>query len=164
MGKFLDGSALFSQSSMELLEELLMRISQLVTDIEHIGVIDINPLVLGDGWAHAANARVTIIPSPVASPMHLVISPYPNEFENKCFREGYGELLIRPIRRKMHRCCAHFMNPFLPAVSTCGFLPRSGIFNTACSSDLPKSITIGKSRWSPSKKTKEKKKCLPCRG
>lgn len=98
MGKFLDGSALFSRSSMELLEELLMRISQLVTDIEHIGVIDINPLVLGDGWAHAANARVTVIPSPVASPMHLVISPYPNEFENKCFREGYGELLIRPIR------------------------------------------------------------------
>jgi acetyltransferase len=83
---------------MELLEEILMRLSQLVTDIEHIAEIEINPLLLGDTWAAAVNTRVTIKPSPTPSPLHLVISPYPNEFENKVFREGFGELLVRPIR------------------------------------------------------------------
>ena len=84
--------------SIELLEEILMRVSQLVTDIEHIEELDINPLFLGDTWASAVNARVIVVPSSTPSPLHLVISPYPNEFENKVFREGFGELLIRPIR------------------------------------------------------------------
>jgi acetyltransferase len=84
--------------SIELLEEILMRVSQLVTDIEHIEELDINPLFLGDTWASAVNVRVVVIPSSTPSPLHLVISPYPNEFENKVFREGFGELLIRPIR------------------------------------------------------------------
>jgi acetyltransferase len=84
--------------SIELLEEILMRVSQLVTDIEHIEELDINPLFLGDTWASAVNAKVIVVPSSTPSPLHLVISPYPNEFENKVFREGFGELLIRPIR------------------------------------------------------------------
>ena len=75
-----------------------MRVSQLVTDIEHIEELDINPLFLGDSWASAVDARVIVRPSSTPSPLHLVISPYPNEFENKVFREGFGELLIRPIR------------------------------------------------------------------
>ena len=75
-----------------------MRVSQLVTDIEHIEALDINPLFLGDSWASAVDARVIVRPSSTPSPLHLVISPYPNEFENKVFREGFGELLIRPIR------------------------------------------------------------------
>jgi acetyltransferase len=83
---------------MELLEEILMRVSQLVTDIEHIEELDINPLFLGDTWASVVGARVIVMPSSSPSPLHLVISPYPNEFENKVFREGFGELLIRPIR------------------------------------------------------------------
>ncbi len=82
----------------ELLEEILMRVSQLVTDIEHIEELDINPLFLGDTWASAVDARVIVRPSSTPSPLHLVISPYPNEFENKVTREGFGELLIRPIR------------------------------------------------------------------
>lgn len=98
IGKFLDNSAFFSRASMELLEEILMRISQMVTDIEHIAMIDINPLVVEDAWVGAAKAKVTVTSSPVVSPMHLVISPYPNEFENTFYRDGYGELLVRPIR------------------------------------------------------------------
>ncbi len=97
-------SKLFAESRnipsacIELLEEILMRLSQIVTDIEHIEEIDINPLFLGDSWASAVNARVIVRRSSAPSPLHLVISPYPNEFENKMFREGVGELLIRPIR------------------------------------------------------------------
>ncbi len=84
--------------NIELLEEILMRVSQIVTDIEHIEEIVINPLFLGDGWACAEDAGIVIKASATPSPLHLVISPYPNEHENKVFREGFGELLIRPIR------------------------------------------------------------------
>ena len=96
--KLLKGFGNLPSARIELLEEILMRISQLVTDIEHIEELDINPLFLGDTWASVVDARVIVRPSSIPSPLHLVISPYPNEFENKVFREGFGELLIRPIR------------------------------------------------------------------
>jgi acetyltransferase len=98
ISKFFAGSRNMPSACIELLEEILMRVSQLVTDIEHIEELDINPLFLGDSWASAVDARVIVKPSSTPSPLHLVISPYPNEFENKVFREGFGELLIRPIR------------------------------------------------------------------
>ena len=98
ISKILTGFRNLPRTDCELLEEILMRVSQLVSDIEHIEEIDINPLFLGDSWASAVDARIIVKPSPVSSPMHLVISPYPNQYENKVFREGFGELLIRPIR------------------------------------------------------------------
>lgn len=98
ISRLLGGFRDLPSARMELLEEILMRVSQLVTDIEHIEELDINPLFLGDTWASAVNARVIIKPSSTPSPLHLVISPYPNEFEYNVFREGFGELQIRPIR------------------------------------------------------------------
>ncbi|MFH0996659.1 MAG: GNAT family N-acetyltransferase [Pseudomonadota bacterium] len=98
ISKLLGGFRNLPPANIDLLEEILMRVSQLVTDIEHIEELDINPLFLGDSWASAVGARVLVKPSSTPSPLHLVISPYPNEFENKVFREGFGELLIRPIR------------------------------------------------------------------
>jgi acetyltransferase len=98
IGKLLGGFRNLPSACIELLEEILMRVSQLVTDIEHIEELEINPLFLGDSWASAVDARVIVKPSSTPSPLHLVISPYPNEFENKVFREDFGELLIRPIR------------------------------------------------------------------
>jgi acetyltransferase len=98
ISKILRGLRNLPPASIELLEEILMRVSQLVTDIEHIEKLDINPLFLGDSWASAVDASVIVRYSSTPSPLHLVISPYPNEFENKVFREGFGELLIRPIR------------------------------------------------------------------
>jgi acetyltransferase len=98
ISKHLGGFRKLPAAQIELLEEILMRVSQLVTDIEHIEALDINPLFLGDSWASAVDATVIVTPSTTASPLHLVISPYPNEFENKVYREDFGELLIRPIR------------------------------------------------------------------
>ena len=98
ISKVLGGCRNRPSACRELLEEILMRVSQLITDIEHIEALDINPLFLGDTWASVADARVIVMPSSTPSPLHLIISPYPNEFENKVFREGFGELLIRPIR------------------------------------------------------------------
>ncbi len=98
ISKVLQGFRNLPAVSLELLEEILMRLSELVVDIEHIESLDINPLLMGDTWASAVDARVLLKPSPTPSPLHLVISPYPNQLENTVYREGCGNLLIRPVR------------------------------------------------------------------
>ncbi len=80
------------------LEEILIRLSQLVTDFADIFEIDINPLMADASEIIAADARVAVKPSLVKAPLHLVISPYPNQYESQIAIEGEEPILIRPIR------------------------------------------------------------------
>jgi len=80
------------------LEEILIRISQLVTDFSEIEAIDINPLIVSVDTACAVDARVVLSSADVPAPLHLVISPYPNQYESNIVNEEIGELLIRPIK------------------------------------------------------------------
>ncbi len=85
-------------ANLMLLEEILMRVSQLVTDFSEIEEIDINPLIVSGKKACAVDARVVLNSSNVPSPLHLVISPYPNQYESNIFIDSIGDLLIRPIK------------------------------------------------------------------
>jgi acetyltransferase len=80
------------------LEELMIRLSQLVCDFSQIEEIDINPLIIVDREPVALDARIILSPSEKQPPLHLVISPYPNRYEERIRLEEAGELLIRPIR------------------------------------------------------------------
>ncbi len=85
-------------ANMPALEETIIRLSQLVVDFPEIEELDINPLVLQDGYPLALDARVLIRPSSFSSPRHLVISPYPAQYESpKIAMNGY-EIFIRPIK------------------------------------------------------------------
>ena len=84
--------------NLEILEEILVRLAQLVTDFSEIDELDINPLIVTQDRALAVNARVILSPSSVQPPHHLVISPYPNEHEARISVNGLKNLLIRPIR------------------------------------------------------------------
>ncbi len=83
---------------LELLEEILIRLSQLVTDFPEIIELDINPMILAEDRAWAVDARVIIEPTQIQSPHHLVISPYPNQYEMFTTTKGGLELFIRPIK------------------------------------------------------------------
>jgi acetyltransferase len=83
---------------LDLLEEILIRLSQLVTDFPEIAELDINPLILVEDQACAVDARVIINPSEVPSPEHLVISPYPGQYEMKTSTKAGIKILIRPIK------------------------------------------------------------------
>jgi acetyltransferase len=81
-----------------LLEEILIRLAQMVTDFPEIEEIDINPLIVTENDIRVKDARIVLGSSTTNSHHHLVISPYPNQYEVRTAREGVGELFIRPIR------------------------------------------------------------------
>lgn len=85
-------------ANLDLLEEILIRLAQLITDFAEIEELDINPLfVSGDNFL-AVDARVRLKRAEVRSPMHLVISPYPAQYETEVITRGLIKILIRPIR------------------------------------------------------------------
>ena len=81
-----------------LLEELLIRTGRLVTDFPEIIELDINPLRVKDGCIMAVDARVLLAVPPVPSPMHLIISSYPRQYEKKEYTTNGREIFVRPIR------------------------------------------------------------------
>jgi acetyltransferase len=85
-------------ANLVLLEEILIRLAQLVTDVAEIDELDINPLILMEDTACAVDARVILKPSHVPAPFHLVISSYPNHHETHTVSEGGVPCFIRPIR------------------------------------------------------------------
>jgi acetyltransferase len=85
-------------ANLTLLEEILIRLSQLVTDFPEIEELDINPLMVIKDDFCAVDARVLLKSTPVPPPLHLVISPYPNQYEVRIQHNEVGELFIRPIR------------------------------------------------------------------
>src|SRR5262249_29830957 len=86
--------------SMDALEMLLVRFSQLVTDFVHdVQEVAINPLLAGPDRVVALDARVLLVPAglPPEQRPRLAIRPYPNQYTAP-FRLADGtELLIRPI-------------------------------------------------------------------
>jgi acetyltransferase len=85
-------------ANIERLEEILIGLSQLITDFPEIAELDINPLILMGDKPCAVDARVIIRPSDIPSPLHLVISPYPDQYETATTTKGGLNLLIRPIK------------------------------------------------------------------
>ncbi len=84
-------------ANLVLLEEIIIRLAQLVIDFPEITELDINPLItVGDG-ACALDARVLLTLSPVSSD-HLVISPYPSHYEWRLQTHGGMEAFVRPIK------------------------------------------------------------------
>lgn len=81
-----------------LLEEILVRFSQLVIDFPEIEELNINPLIAVGEHICAVDASALIGPSSVSSPMHLVISPYPGRYEETAVTSSGLKIFIRPIK------------------------------------------------------------------
>ena len=88
----------FSGAHISFLEELLTRISQLVTDFAEIDTLIINPLYLWQDRAEAEHIGIHLSSARKKAPMHLVISAYPNQYETEIDLATVGKLCIRPIK------------------------------------------------------------------
>ena len=96
--KLLKGYRNRPAADLEALEVLLMRISQLVTSFPQIAELDMNPVIVKDGKPWAVDARIRLEKPSKAAPMHLVISPYPDEYEYHETANDGQKLFIRPIK------------------------------------------------------------------
>ncbi|MGQ9531144.1 MAG: acetate--CoA ligase alpha subunit, partial [Candidatus Bathycorpusculaceae bacterium] len=72
-------------ANLKLLEELIVRFSQLLIDFPQLKEVDINPLIIDENDAAIIDARIVIDKEKVFQKLephqHLVISPYPKKYE-----------------------------------------------------------------------------------
>ena len=97
-----------------ILEEILVRLTQLVTDFSEIAELDINPLLIKHNRAIGVDARVVLTPNPVKSPFHLVISPYPKQHEEHTVCKTGEKIFIRPIRPEDARLLVEHFDSLSP--------------------------------------------------
>jgi acetyltransferase len=98
------------RTHLDLLVELLVRISQLVTEFPEIVDLNINPLLLIGNRVVAVDARITLEPSKVPAPRHLIISPYPNQYESHWLLRDGTPILLRPMKPEDEPLVSDFLN------------------------------------------------------
>jgi acetyltransferase len=84
---------------MEALEQILLRVSEMVCELPQLREMDINPLIVDDTGAVAVDARIVIdnAPPSMRNYNHLAILPYPSHYEQQWPLRGGGEYTVRPI-------------------------------------------------------------------
>ena len=89
--------------NMDALEQVLLRVSEMVCELPQLREMDINPLIVDETGAVAVDARIVIDHAPQSvgghakNYNHLAILPYPARFEQLWPLRGGGEYTVRPI-------------------------------------------------------------------
>ncbi|HEX6828514.1 MAG TPA: acetate--CoA ligase family protein, partial [Burkholderiales bacterium] len=86
---------------MEALEDVLLRVSEMVCELPWLRELDINPLILDERGAVAVDARVVVGLPPLESASrysHMAISPYPGHLVQHWQLADSTPVTIRPIR------------------------------------------------------------------
>jgi acetyltransferase len=81
------------------LERTLLRVSDLVCELEAIDQLDINPLVVGPDRVIALDARIALKRKPAAKPYaHLAIAPYPRALDRTAMLPDGLTVRLRALR------------------------------------------------------------------
>ena len=87
---------------LKLLQEILVKFSQLIIDFPEIKEMDVNPLIADQNSALAVDARIVIdkdaILREVQPHEHLVIASYPRKYITPCELKNGINVTLRPIR------------------------------------------------------------------
>jgi len=88
--------------NLKLLEEIMVRFSQMLVDFPQLKEVDINPLFINEKEAFALDARLVIDKERVFRKLepheHLVISPYPKKYESLWTLRDGRTVFLRPIK------------------------------------------------------------------
>jgi acetyltransferase len=88
-----------SSANVEALEQVLLRVSEMVCELPQLREMDINPIIVDESGALAVDARI-VIQSAQATARHynhLAILPYPAHYEQLWPLRGGGDYTMRPI-------------------------------------------------------------------
>jgi acetyltransferase len=84
---------------MDALEQVLLRVSEMVCELPQLREMDINPIIVDESGAVAVDARIVIDNAPPSARdyNHLAILPYPSRHEQVWPMRGGGSYAVRPI-------------------------------------------------------------------
>ncbi len=89
-------------ASLVSLEQVLLRVSEMVCELPWLAELDINPLILDENGAVAADARMVVGPivDDIAADRyaHMAICPYPGHLARSWVLDDGREVFVRPIR------------------------------------------------------------------
>jgi acetyltransferase len=89
-------------ADVEALEQILLRVSEMVCALPQLREMDINPIIVDEEGAVAVDARIVVEPAAYGpggtqSYPHLAILPYPTGLEQRWPLKGGGVYTLRPI-------------------------------------------------------------------
>jgi acetyltransferase len=76
----------------------LVKLSQLICDLDEVMELDLNPLLADAAGVIAVDARIRVQPAQQDKGARLAIRPYPRELERKLTRQDSEPMTLRPIR------------------------------------------------------------------
>ncbi len=100
ISKMLGAFRNMAPANVEALEDVLLRVSEMVCELPLLKEMDINPLILDENGALAADARVVIEYRPPSADRyaHMAIYPYPAHLVDRWQLADGTDITIRPIR------------------------------------------------------------------
>lgn len=86
-------------ANVEALEQVLLRVSEMVCELPQLREMDLNPIIVDEHGALAVDARIVVdhAPSTPGRYDHLAILPYPAGLEREWPLKGGGVYTVRPI-------------------------------------------------------------------
>ncbi|MDR2852986.1 MAG: bifunctional acetate--CoA ligase family protein/GNAT family N-acetyltransferase [Burkholderiaceae bacterium] len=105
---------------MAALEQVLLRVSEMVCELPQLREMDINPIIADEHGVVAVDARIVVGPAIQASPGradrygHLSILPYPARLQQVWPLKGGGEYTVRPIRPDDAQLLQEFVQKLSP--------------------------------------------------
>jgi acetyltransferase len=121
-------------ADVDALEQILLRVSEMVCELPQLREMDINPIIVDDSGALAVDARIVIdnaAPS-VRHYNHLAILPYPSQYEQVCPMAGGGEYIVRPCTRTTPTMLQEFVRGCHPRAGTSALCPVCRSFPPPC--------------------------------
>ncbi len=87
-------------AAQEAIEDILLRVSEIVCELPDVGAIDINPVIVTANGAVAVDARIGVMPTPQPQLLyrHMAIHPYPSALEFPLVLPDGQAATIRAIR------------------------------------------------------------------
>jgi acetyltransferase len=87
-------------AAQDAIEDMLLRVSEIVCELPDVGAIDINPVIVTAKGAVAVDARIGVMPVPQPQRLyrHMAIHPYPSALEFPLELPDGQQATIRAIR------------------------------------------------------------------
>jgi acetyltransferase len=112
--RFLESQCQDLETSLRVCEELIIRLSHLVIEFPEIAAIDMDAVLIPESKAVVHKAKMIVTPSAMPSPLHLIISPYPNQYETNATSKSGLSLFIRPMKPEDAKMLQTLWSTFSP--------------------------------------------------